>query len=243
MKISILILYWNRRKLLINTLNSILNYSKGKDLELVIIDDASNDNEKIDDLVGTYSTLNIVLHKFTKEEKTWGFPAIPINKGVSLCTGDVILLQGAEIFHNGDILGDIENRIKPNDYLVYACFALIGNHYDLTGNGQNYCSPKNGVWHQHSIHSPRCLNFCVALSREDMLDIGGFDERYGVNGTNYGDDDFLLRVKRKGMNIIQIDNPYTYHQDHPWGKIVTNRELYLHVLNNEIDYKVKNSFL
>ena len=242
MRVSILMTYYNRRKLLINTLNSISKYIKDRDIEIIIIDDASDKTELIEDIPIVYSHLNIVIYRFEKDNKTWACPVIPANKGISLCTGDVVILQGAEIFHNGDIISDVLNRIKPNDYLVYGCFAFRHPNFDLTGDNQDYCTDENGVWYQHSIHSPRCFNFCTAIMREDLWDLGGFDERY-ARGTNYGDDDFILRVRRKGMNVIQIDNPYVYHQFHPWGKIVSNRGLYEYVLNYETNYRVKNSFL
>jgi len=103
-------------------------------------------------------------------------------------------------------------------------------------------------WYQHSICNNRCLNFCVAIYKSDMLDLGGFDERYGW-GHSYGDDDFILRVRRKNMNIIQIDNPYVLHQKHdsmawiPPSNNLHGQKLYEYVRDNELGYKIKNSFL
>jgi glycosyltransferase involved in cell wall biosynthesis len=241
MKISVNIQHFNRKDLLINTLNSINNTKVNKkNLEIIIIDDASDSNHEINDLIDVYNDLDIKIHKFLKEEKWWSCPVIPLNKGIAMATGDVIVLLCAECMLVGDVLKDIQDRIKENDYLVYATFAL-----------DKECTIDNpkGKWYQHSLYNNRQFNFCSAMTKKDMLDLGGFDERYGW-GTWYGDDDFVLRVKRKGMNIISIDNPLCFHQWHesmqikPNSNNISDLELYQKVLNEEVDnYKIKNSFL
>ena len=245
MKISIVIQYFNRRNLLLNTINSIQGTSLDKkDVELIIIDDASIPEHQVDDIYSLYPDLNIKLFSFTKEEKWWACPVIPINKGISMATGDVIVLLCGECMFVGDVLKDVQNRIKENDYLVYATFAL-----DKESTEKMDFKNGKGMWYQHSIYNNRGYNFCSAITKKDMLDLGGFDERYGW-GASYGDDDFLLRVKRKGMNIIPIDNPLTIHQWHeqmlfkPSSNNISDEELYQKVLNEETNnYKVKNSFL
>lgn len=248
MKISIAIQYFNRRKLLLNTLDSIQKTSLDKkDIELIIVDDASNPEHQINDISLLYPDLNIKLFSFTKEEKWWSCPVIPINKGIAMSTGDVIVLLCGECMFVGDILKDVQDRIKKNDYLVYATFALDKESSEKIEN-INY-SEVRGMWYQHSIYNNRGFNFCSAMTREDMLDLGGFDERYGW-GVAYGDDDFLLRVNRKGMNIIPVDNPLCFHQWHesmlvkPSSDNISDEKLYHKVLNEETNnYKIKNSFL
>jgi glycosyltransferase involved in cell wall biosynthesis len=244
MKISIIILYYNRRPQLLNTLKSIQSSSLKNDTEVIIIDDASDKKHEIIDLPSLYPDLNFKIYSFKKEEKWWSCPVVPVNKGISMATGDNILLLCAECMLVGDVLKDIQDRIKENDYLVYATFAL-----DKESSEKINYSQLKGMWYQHSIHNNRGFNFCSAMTRKDMLDLGGFDERYGW-GVSYGDDDFILRVKRKGMNIIPIDNPLCFHQWHesmqvkPSSNNISDEELYQKVLNEEVgNYKIKNSFL
>lgn len=247
MKISIIIQYYNRKLLLYNTIDSISkSASFNGDTELLVIDDASDSEHSISDINQVYPNFNIKLITFTKEEKYWSCPVIPINKGIASATGDVIIIQGAEIYHMGDILKDIENRVAPNNYLVYASYALpkgVTVHDNISKYHIACRVLDDGGWYQHSIYNNRKYNFCTAILRDDLLDMGGFDERYAY-GTSYGDDDFILRVDRKGMNVITIDDPYTYHQYHPGMQgHPSDYTLYQHVLNNENNYKVKNSFL
>jgi hypothetical protein len=144
-------------------------------------------------------------------------------------------------------------------YLVYSVLALNeGDTNKIPNYSYRYLVDNKfeGNWYQHSIHKNNCYNFCTAIMREDLLDLGGFDERY-AGGVEYGDNDFILRVRRKGMNVISVDEPMLYHQNHEGmsysnfkEKVSTQRVnnftgalLYNHVLKNESGYKVKNSYL
>jgi hypothetical protein len=51
------------------------------------------------------------------------------------------------------------------------------------------------------------------MLKKDLEDIGGFDERYAP-GLAYEDDEFLARVKRAGIEVRIIDDPFVIHQKH-----------------------------
>jgi GT2 family glycosyltransferase len=262
MKLSIVIQHYNRRQLLINTLNSITHTKINlSDIEVIITDDASSDIHNIDDIQSLFPQLNIILYKFTTDEKWWHCPVVPANKGISLASGDVIMLLGAECMLVGDIIYDICTRIKPNDYLVYSVLALNEtdtNKIQHMSYDDILYSNFKGLWYQHSQENNNKYNFCTAIYRNEMLELGGFDERYGW-GVDYGDNDFVLRLTRKGINFISIDSPFAYHQHHEkfiyteFGTRVnhearkdrlTDGDLYNYVLNHEVDnIKVNNSFL
>lgn len=261
MKITIAIQHYNRKPLLINTLNSIQHTSLNKnDIEVVIVDDASIDIHSIDDIPEMFPELNIKTFSFRTDEKWWHCPVIPINKSIAMATGDVIILLCAECMFVGDILADVQNRIKPNSYLVYSTLALEESDTNAL-NHMSYeeiCNnPFNGFWYQHSQTNNHGFNFCTAIMRDDLLELGGFDERYGW-GVDYGDADFVLRLKRKGTEFITVDNPFVYHQHHEkfiytefQSRVnqearkdkLFDKDLYDYVINHEPNnIKVKNSF-
>ena len=263
MKLSIVIQYYNRKQLLINTLNSIIHTKTDlSDLEIIIIDDASNELHSIINIHSLFPQLDIKLYTFTSLEKWWHCPVIPINKGISMASGDVIMLLCAECMFVGDIISDILSKIKLNTYLVYSNLELSEQDTELLNHMtyEEICNnhPLNGSWYQHSQFHNRKLNFCTAIMRNDLLELGGFDERYGW-GVDYGDNDFVLRLERKGIEFITIDKQFVYHQyhekyiytefqsrvnyDNRQGRLV-DQELYNHVVNNESgNIKVNNSFL
>lgn len=262
MKLSIVIQYYNRKPLLINTLNSITHTKINlDDIEVIITDDASSELHNIDDIHELFPQLNIKLYKFTAAEKWWHCPVIPANKGISMATGNIIMLLGAECMLVGDVIYDICTRINPNDYLVYSTLSI--NDVDTNKiQHMKYAdivdSPFNGSWYQHSHYNNHKYNFCTAILRTEMIELGGFDERYGW-GVDYGDTDFVLRLTRKGVNFITVDSPFVYHQHHEKfiytefetrvnlearnGRL-TDGELYNYILNHEPNnIKVNNSFL
>lgn len=187
------------------------------DIEVIVVDDASDDDNLIDDLHLLYPELNIKLYSFKKEDKWWSCPVIPINKGIAMSSGDVVVLLCAECMFIGDILSDIKDRIKPNDYLVYSTLSISKEITDIIPNIP-YEHLKNNIfdgdWYQHSEHCNNCYNFCTAILKEDLLRLGGFDERFAY-GYDSGDIDFIWRIRKIGMNVESIDYPLTYHQWHP----------------------------
>jgi glycosyltransferase involved in cell wall biosynthesis len=258
MKISIVIQYYNRRYQLYNTISSINQSSIKKQAEIIIIDDASSDEHTIDDFPSMFPDLDFKIFSFTSAEKWWSCPVVPANKGISMATGDVVILLSGECMFIGDILLDVQQRIKPNDYLVYATLSLTSEYtstllnrtYDdiLTNRFDVIASPGyTGGWYQHSKYRNTCFNFCTAIMRDDILDLGGFDERFGW-GVSHADDNFLDRIKLKGMNIISIDEPMTYHQwhppmqTHPDSDNLKDNDLLI-VTRSEPGYKVTNSFI
>lgn len=263
MKISIVTQYYNRRNQFLKTLNSFKDTSFPlSDLEIIIVDDASNEEHQITDIIELFPEIDIKIYSFIKEDKWWSCPVIPINKGLSMATGDVIVLHCAECMFIGDVLLDISNRIKSNDYLVYGTLSIpkelseAFDHipYDYLKTNP-FISVPGSCWYQHSQKNNNCYNFCTAILREDLLNkLGGFDERFAF-GFDSGDLDFIRRVKEIGMNVISIDDPLTYHQWHPpylWSEFIERTDvsnlsgysLYDYIVKNEPNnYKVNNSFI
>ena len=72
-KISIVIGYYNRKRLLLATLHSIMKSRFVGDIELCICDDASNEQNKLDEellLIVAGQGIDVKLDTVTKKEKT-----------------------------------------------------------------------------------------------------------------------------------------------------------------------------
>lgn len=230
MKISIIIAYYNRRDLFMKTLESISS-SKYSDFEIVVVDDASDDDHRIIDLPEIFTTLNLRIVQIDKEDKWWINPCIPNNIGFAIASGDVFIIQNPECLHVGDIISYVAENILINKYIVFGCYAIDSVKTQLISkiNGGSteeiikIISPTNNIpldqcpsmnrWYQHSKYSDRCLNFCTAIIREDLEDLGGFDEEF-AHGIACDDTEFVYRIKRKGMYMDMVDNPFVVHQCH-----------------------------
>lgn len=227
MKLSITMPYYNRKKLLYNMLHSYRKSSLINDCEFIIVDDASDDSENIYDIYDIFPDLDIKAFKYTKEEKWWKCPVIPINRSINESSGDIIILTGSDIFPMCDIPLHVSEQISKNSYLVYGTYALndrqtndlhkqFNIRYDYADiNIQKSFMEFNGDsgWVQHSFYRNACYNFCTAIMREDLIKLGGFNEEFS-HGIAWGDLDFILKVRKNNMNIKVFDEQYCYHQYH-----------------------------
>ncbi len=193
MKISIVIAYYNRRKLLIETLKSIVK-TMHTDYEIIVIDDASDIEERINDLCIDFPMLQVFC--VDKKEKWYYNSGIPYNKGIAKANGDVILLQNPECIHVHDILSYIAKNITDNNYISISTYGI--------GFG----------WYNHSIFKPVYYPFCAALTKRNMQKLGGFDERYAM-GIGYDDNDLVDRITRLGLQKIIAEDVLVLHQQHP----------------------------
>lgn len=233
--ISIVTTYFNRRKQFINTLKS-LELSKVKDFEVIAIDDASDDDHDIKDLEKHFKFLKI--HKISKEQKWYHNPCIPFNIGFSFCQGDKIIIQNSECLHYSDILQRTEENLNDSNYLSFATYSLDPIETDKINENENLLEfinnfkflpqtiTTNGTngWYNHSVYRPCAFHFCSAITRNNLIDLNGFDEVY-ANGICYDDNEFLHRINLKGLKVIFEDDFKVVHQYHE--KFYYNKENFM----------------
>lgn len=225
--ISIVTAYFNRKPLFYNTLKSI-DKSKVKDLEVIVVDDCSSEEHRLEDLTEEFDFLRVI--RLEKENKWYVNPCVPFNVGIKEAKGDTIILQNPECFHIGDILSDVVGRIQDSNYLSYACYSLDKDRTDIlkeihsedTETIKEKIAPlphqvitqEGGLgWYNHSKVRPVAYHFLSAIKKSNMDQLNGFDERY-AKGIAYDDDELLVRVRRMGLNVEIVNNPFVLHQWH-----------------------------
>lgn len=228
MKISIVTAYYNRKKLFINTLLSISKQLNDYplSLEVIAVDDGSDENERLEDLTEKFSFLKVI--RLEKENKWYTNSCIPFNIGIEEALGEIIILQNPECLHYGDILQFALKNVNNNNYLSFSCFSLgieSTNNLNLLlensskiqklmlENNVGYIGDGLDCWYNHSITNPKGYHFCSAITRKNLFDLGGFDERF-ARGIAFDDNELLHRIKLKGLKIKIIDNPIVLHQNH-----------------------------
>ena len=100
---SIVMAYHNRKPLLLHTLRSIAASTQAKYTEVIIVDDGSSDDHRLEDIVDDYPFVIKLIRQET-EDKWYINPCIPFNLGIKEATGDIIVIQNPECFHLGDVL-------------------------------------------------------------------------------------------------------------------------------------------
>ncbi len=219
--LSIVMPYYNRRTLLLNTLKSI-EYSKGTHLiEVIIVDDGSDKEHQINDICDIFPNLNINLIVITKSINKWRVPTIAYNVGFSAVKGDVILINCAEGFHAGNIIDYVFKNFKEKSYMSFSTYAgnikttEVLTNWGINENEDSFINkikPLSNEWHSHSTNYT-LIPYCAAINTEDMETLSGYDERF-VNGIGYDDYEFIDRVKNLRLELSLIDTPFCIHQWH-----------------------------
>jgi glycosyltransferase involved in cell wall biosynthesis len=266
MKISIVTAYYNRKNLFYNTLRSIESLVSKDSVEIIVVDDASREEERIESFVDKFD-LDLKIIRIEQKDKWWTNPCIPFNIGFKNATGDVIIIQNPECIHMGNIIKFVEENIQDNVYLNFGCYSIdekltrkITNSIQPDFNKvkvNNLIYPTNNcsivadgetAWYNHSKYRPHQLHFCSAITKNNLVELGGFDERY-ADGIGFDDNEFLLRIKRKNMLIKMIDNPFVLHQYHYSGTPMSqqnrllfgkNGKLYYNISQNEKNIKIQD---
>lgn len=150
-------------------------------------------------------------------KKNYVGPSIPYNLGFRKSKGDKIIIQNPECCHVGDIISYTNNNLENNIYLSFHCFACGKREIDqLHKTDFLDVNLSSGRWYNHTIHRPASYHFCTAITRKDLIELNGFDERYAL-GMNYDDDEFIERIRKKGLQIKFVEEPWVIHQYHGKG--------------------------
>jgi len=231
MKFSICTSYYNRRPQLINTLKTIANSKQITNVEMIVVNDCSSDEHLIDDLPEQFPFLKVI--NMDKDNRWYTNPCVPFNVAIKEAVGDIIMIQNPECLHVGDILSDVEQKLTDNNYLTYAVYSIdketTKNLYDLPYDHKhinhmitsqlqpfvdiNYVSEGQCCWYNHSKYRPKAYHFVSAMTKKNMDDLNGFDERYS-NGVGFDDDELLFRISLKGLKVEIHDEPFAVHQWH-----------------------------
>ncbi len=260
MKISIAMAYRNRKEQLINTLISI-QQSSVKDIEVVLVDDASEVNIS-DTICKSFPFVRYI--RLEKKDKWYLNPCIPYNLAIARTTGDIIIIQNPECVHVGDVLRYVVNNLTDNNYLSISTYALdepnsarvfpmmekgLLNEF-LAGFPSMPFSKRIG-WYNHPKYRPTYYHFCAAITRKNMNIIRGFDERFS-KGFAYDDNELVERVKRLGLRMEIPTEVAVIHQYHTKERppftdyhtaINRNKNLFENVVKRENIVTIHNGYL
>ncbi len=147
MLISIIIVNHNTGSILNDCIGSVIKFETSSNIEIIIIDNFSNDNSK--EIITKLSTeCNNV--KFVLTDTLISFSAAN-NIGIKQATGDYILIMNPDIIFTEPVLDKLIADMKSNDAIGAISPALIGTDRNFQRNYfQRYPSIRQFVYY-HSL--------------------------------------------------------------------------------------------
>lgn len=236
-EISIVMTTSNRSQQTYFTLKTISKSKFSNKVQVIIVDDSTCDNIEINRL----HKYNLCIYHIKIQNKFWINPCINYNFGFQFVTAPKIIIQNGEVCHIGDVLSYIDQFLKDNEYFVFdvgglrniRCNNKLYNLSQLKTDSSIY-EPLMRKWYQHSTKNNRNFHFLTAITKKTMNLLNGFDYDFSF-GIDFDDSEFIYRIEKLNIKIIQVPNEsgiFGIHQWHKnayetWGNnVVRNKQLY-----------------
>ncbi len=227
MKLSIIIVNYNRRDLLSQALSSLVKAADGIDHEIIVVDNASVDFS-IPMVQGRYPQINLI-----ENAKNVGFTKA-CNQGLQIANGEYVLLINPDTISNDDTLSKTlafmddhplagglgvrmingqgqflpeSKRGLPSAWISF--FKLSGMHKLFPKSRLFNRYHPDWVEEEFETAEVDVLNAAFMLIRKSVLDkVGLFDERFNM----YGEDiDLSYRIRLSGFKNYYYPKTYIIH--------------------------------
>lgn len=180
MKLSVVTPWWQHLDLL-PAYAAVVN--AGKPDEVIVIDNGSSpDFEPVG-----IKVLNVVIRNRTNR----GFSRA-CNQGLRSATGDAVLFLNNDIqlLNTESWIETLKAALRPG-ILAGACLRE-DPHTAVDGKTIPYLD-----------------GWCIAGMREDLIELGGWDEEY-AEPSYYGDNDLCARAVAAGFELVQVELPIAH---------------------------------
>lgn len=194
LKISIITVSYNSEKTISDTINSILKQMYNN-IEYIVVDGKSKD--KTVEIIKSYESSmkeKGILYKWISEPDKGIYDAM--NKGLSLCQGDIIGIINSDDWYEDDAIEIIVETFKKSEDIdiVYGNLNVFDANKVYIST-QNPKSLKN-IWKYMSITHPTCF-----VRKKVYESLGGFSLDFKLSS----DYDFLLRAYKNNFNFKGIN--------------------------------------
>jgi glycosyltransferase involved in cell wall biosynthesis len=159
--------------------------------EVIVVDDASTD--------GTAGVAAALGARVLRLERCLG-PAAARNRGAEAARGEVVFFADADVCVHPETLGQVVSAFAADPGID----ALFGS-YDRQPGASNFLSQYKNLFHhfvhqQGSVEASTFWSGCGAIKRSVLLEMGGFDTRYGRPCIE--DIELGARLRRAGRRIV-----------------------------------------
>jgi hypothetical protein len=207
--ISIVMTASNRSKQTYFTLETIKR-SNFNFVHVILVDDSVEDPINLEELRKFPFYIDFI--QINRENKKWHNPLVNYNIGFKFIKGTKIIIQNAEVCHIGNLLQSIDKNLLDNNYYVFDVkasdsFDTNEKIYNSNTESINIYNSFNNSWYQYSWYQSEynnaCFHFLTAMTKNTFNKINNFSYDMMLS-TCYDDNDFLLKIKSKNINIINL---------------------------------------
>lgn len=215
--VSIIVVARDFSEAFVKTLDALVAKTPGR-WELVVVDDGSSTS-----LAAPFARLvqghtNICKTHFIRNETGRGFPAA-INQGLAVSQGRLLVVMNGDVLVTPQWLPRMNALLQVNPTIgVVAPCANVGPPPQMCdpANFSDPPMPVDAFAEQRAPDSlaafggmPRVAGICLAIKREVIETVGGFDPRYAEEGGDV--EDFCLRATRRGYLLALAADVYVEH--------------------------------
>ncbi len=236
MEISIIVVSYNTKELLLDCLASIFETVKEISFEVWVVDNNSTDGT-IEAIKERYPVINII-----KNTTNLGFAAAN-NQAFRQMKGHYALLLNTDIVLTDGAVKEFYDFMEANHKAGMACGQLLNRDGSKQNSIANFPSlltlfcnetilrillPKKFPSKRREYLSPlkvdSCIGACLMVRKEAMNDIGFFDERYFFF---FEETDWAYRMKLGGWAIYFVPTAKIFHaQGKTIGDSINSRVMF-----------------
>ncbi len=225
-QVAVVVVSYNTRDLLINCLSSVIESTKPADVEIVVVDNASNDGS-LEAVRHAYSQVKTIANR-----ANLGF-GVACNQAISASTAPFILLLNSDATITPQSFHALYETISANAHCGAAGCRIVNSAGSETTNTRNFLTPFNQALEQAGVmgsinskyfrrtHNPtRDQNqqdcsvdwidgACLMIRRAALDEVGLFDEEFFMYSE---DEDLCFRLRRHGWTICSSATGFAVHR-------------------------------
>lgn len=220
MEISVIIVNWNTKALLLDCLASLFQTVKGIAFEVWLVDNASTDGS-VEAATGKYPGINII-----KNRNNLGFAAAN-NRAFNRMKGRYALLLNTDTLLTKGAVKELYEFMGANPEAGMACGQLL----NLDGSKQNSIAsfpslltlltnqavlrfllpnkfPSKKKQYSAPIEVDSCVGACMIARKEALYEVGFFDEQYFFF---FEETDLACKMKRAAWKVYFVPTARIFH--------------------------------